>query len=60
MASINPDASAGSDPNGFHASRPRDEPLTTHGHQPGKQVGNDAVPEFHAQTLPAGTAPPEK
>ena len=22
-------------------------------------VGNDAVPEFHAQTLPAGTAPKE-
>lgn len=28
-------------------------------HQPGKIVGNDAVPEFHAQILPAGTAPQE-
>lgn len=23
-------------------------------------VGNDAKPEFHVQTLPAGTAPPSK
>lgn len=23
-------------------------------------VGNDAKPEFHLQTLPAGTAPPDK
>jgi len=36
------------------------EPLLTSGHQPGKQVGNDAVPEFHAETLPAGTAPPSR
>ncbi|KAH0052237.1 hypothetical protein KCU72_g6372, partial [Aureobasidium melanogenum] len=56
MASRNPEASANSDPNGFHASAPRDEPLTTTGHQPGKLVGNDAAPEFHAETLPAGTA----
>jgi len=27
------------------------------GHKPGVLVGNDAVPEFHAQTLPAGSAP---
>lgn len=60
MASRNPEASANSDPNGFHASAPRDEPLTTTGHQPGKLVGNDAAPEFHAETLPAGTAPPEQ
>ncbi|KAH0352906.1 hypothetical protein KCU81_g1633, partial [Aureobasidium melanogenum] len=59
MAARNPEASANSDPNGFHASAPRDEPLTTTGHQPGKLVGNDAAPEFHAETLPAGTAPPE-
>ena len=26
-------------------------------HQVGQQVGNDAVPEFHAKTLPAGSAP---
>ncbi|KEQ70310.1 hypothetical protein M436DRAFT_10581, partial [Aureobasidium namibiae CBS 147.97] len=49
--------SANSAPDGFHASAPRDEPLTKTGHQPGKLVGNDAVPEFHAQTLPAGSAP---
>lgn len=60
MAARNPEASANSDPNGFHASAPRDEPLTTTGHQPGKLVGNDAAPEFHAETLPAGTAPPEQ
>jgi hypothetical protein len=60
MASRNVDASANSNPDGFHASAPRDEPLTKSGHQPGKLVGNDAIPEFHAQTLPAGTAPPER
>ncbi|KAF7194354.1 hypothetical protein HII31_04387 [Pseudocercospora fuligena] len=26
-------------------------------HQPGKLVGNDALPTFQAETLPAGTAP---
>ncbi|KNG44344.1 hypothetical protein TW65_08695 [Stemphylium lycopersici] len=36
------------------------EPLMTGGHQPGKLVGNDAVPEFNAQTLPAGSAPADK
>lgn len=34
--------------------------LTDLQHQPGKLVGNDAAPEFHAQTLPAGTAPASK
>ncbi|KAI5201837.1 hypothetical protein E4T39_05006 [Aureobasidium subglaciale] len=57
MASRNADAAANSNPDGFHASAPRDEPLLSSGHQPGKLVGNDAAPEFHAQTLPAGTAP---
>ncbi|EME47655.1 hypothetical protein DOTSEDRAFT_21419 [Dothistroma septosporum NZE10] len=33
------------------------EPATNNKHQPGKLVGNDQVPEFSAQTLPAGTAP---
>ncbi|KAF2222493.1 hypothetical protein BDZ85DRAFT_219430 [Elsinoe ampelina] len=42
----------------FHSSRPRDEPLTTHGHQPGRIAGEkDAAEEFQAQTLPAGSAP---
>ncbi|KAF1837409.1 hypothetical protein BDW02DRAFT_586668 [Decorospora gaudefroyi] len=36
------------------------EPLMTGGHQPGKMVGNDAAPEFSAQTLPAGSAPSGK
>jgi len=41
----------------FRARIERDEPLTTHGHKPGVLVGNDAAPEFHAKTLPAGSAP---
>jgi len=60
MASRNPEAASNSNPDGFHASAPRDEPLMSSGHQPGKMVGNDAAPEFHAETLPAGTAPPEQ
>ncbi|KAJ2896839.1 hypothetical protein MKZ38_005138 [Zalerion maritima] len=35
------------------------EPLTTKGHKPGVQVGNDTLPEFHAETYPPGTAPKE-
>ncbi|KAK8103104.1 hypothetical protein PG984_016250 [Apiospora sp. TS-2023a] len=34
-------------------------PMTTKGHKPGVLVGNDAKPEFHAEQLPAGTAPRE-
>ncbi|KAF8848755.1 hypothetical protein BDZ45DRAFT_635311 [Acephala macrosclerotiorum] len=41
----------------FHSRVPPSEPLTTKGHAPGTKVGNDAAPEFHAETLPAGTAP---
>ncbi|KAF2718739.1 hypothetical protein K431DRAFT_348468 [Polychaeton citri CBS 116435] len=44
----------------IHARVPRDEPITTSGHKPGKLVGNDAVPEFSAQTLPAGSAPADR
>lgn len=29
-------------------------------HKPGVLVGNDAVPEFHAKTLPAGSAPKDR
>ena len=29
-------------------------------HQPGVKVGNDAAPEFHAQTLPPGSAPADR
>ncbi|KAI4145918.1 MAG: hypothetical protein LQ340_006123 [Diploschistes diacapsis] len=57
MASRNPDAVANQGE--FHASKPRDEPMMTKGHAPSTHVGNDARPEFHAQTLPAGSAPAE-
>jgi len=43
----------------FRSKVPRSEPMTTSGHKAGVKVGNDAAPEFSAQTLPAGTAPPE-
>ncbi|KAL1296729.1 hypothetical protein AAFC00_000199 [Neodothiora populina] len=60
MASRNVDAAENSNPDGFMPSRPRDEPMQTGGHKPGVMVGNDAAPEFHLQTLPAGTAPPDR
>ncbi|MCJ1484043.1 hypothetical protein MMC06_004211 [Schaereria dolodes] len=44
----------------FSSHVPRSEPLTTHGHKPGIKLGNDAAPEFSAQTLPAGTAPTDR
>ncbi|PQE10387.1 phosphatidylinositol n-acetylglucosaminyltransferase gpi3 subunit protein [Rutstroemia sp. NJR-2017a WRK4] len=44
----------------FHAHRPGSEPMTKKDHKPGNQVGNDAVPEFHAQTLPPGSAPKDR
>ncbi|KAF2642091.1 hypothetical protein P280DRAFT_468540 [Massarina eburnea CBS 473.64] len=58
-ASKNPGAVANQE--GEFSSRvPGSEPLTTSGHQPGKKVSPaDHAPEFHAQTLPAGTAPAE-
>lgn len=45
--------------NEFHPRVPRSEPMTTKGHKPGVMVGKDAVPEFHAETHRAGTAPSE-
>ncbi|CAK3806070.1 Hypothetical predicted protein [Lecanosticta acicola] len=36
------------------------EPAANNKHQPGKLVGNDAVPEFSAQTLPPGSAPADR
>ncbi|KAI6780557.1 uncharacterized protein J7T54_000197 [Emericellopsis cladophorae] len=36
------------------------EPLTTKGHAPGVKVGNDAAPEFSAETYPPGTAPTDR
>lgn len=56
-ATSNTDSVSGPNQGEFHAARPRDEPLTTHGHKPGINVGNDAVPEFHAKTFPPGSAP---
>ena len=44
----------------FTPRRPRDEPMTTKGHAPGVNVGNDAAPEFRAETHPPGTAPAER
>jgi len=55
MASRNPDSLVNQGE--FTARKPRSEPMTTKGHAPGVQVGNDAVPEFHAETHPPGTAP---
>ncbi|KAK4170534.1 hypothetical protein QBC43DRAFT_197465 [Cladorrhinum sp. PSN259] len=43
----------------FHASIPRSKPMMEHGHQLGQKIGKDAIPEFHAQTFPPGTAPKE-
>ncbi|KAK5116419.1 hypothetical protein LTR62_007966 [Meristemomyces frigidus] len=63
-ANRNTDALAGQQQNGgsgeFSSRIGRDEPMQTGGHQPGKLVGNDAVPEFNAETLPAGTAPADR
>jgi len=42
----------------FRSRIERDEPMTTKGHKPGvKASPNDNVPEFSAETLPAGSAP---
>ncbi|KAM7202586.1 hypothetical protein V8F20_004375 [Naviculisporaceae sp. PSN 640] len=45
----------------FHSSRgpARNHPMAP-GHDITKKVGNDAYPEFHAQTAPPGTAPPDR
>jgi len=55
--SANPDSVAGQGE--FRSRVPPSKPMTTKGHQPGQKVGNDAAPEFHAQTFPPGTAPKE-
>ncbi|KAK4454699.1 hypothetical protein QBC34DRAFT_139425 [Podospora aff. communis PSN243] len=41
----------------FHDSIKPSKPMTTKGHRIGQPIGNEAVPEFHAQTYPPGTAP---
>ncbi|OTA99605.1 hypothetical protein M426DRAFT_27354 [Hypoxylon sp. CI-4A] len=43
----------------FHSRVPPSEPLTTKGHKPGVKVGNEALPEFHVEQHPPGTAPRE-
>ncbi|KAI4129597.1 MAG: hypothetical protein LQ338_002171 [Usnochroma carphineum] len=58
MAARNPDAVANQGE--FQAHRPREEPLTTHGHKPGVLLGNDTAPEFTAKTLPPGSAPTDR
>jgi len=57
MAARNPDSMSNAQGE-FTPSKPRDEPIETHGHKPGvKSSPADHAPEFSAQTLPAGTAP---
>lgn len=58
-ASKNTEAMAGKAGEQFNNRVPGSEPLTTKGHKPGVLVGNEAVPEFHAETYPPGTAPRE-
>jgi len=54
--SANPDAHFGQEI-GSHIKP--SEPMMKGGHAPGVLVGNDKVPEFHAEQHPAGTAPRE-
>jgi len=56
MAARNPDSMSNAQGE-FNPHKPRDEPMEKSGHQPGQLVGNDAAPEFHAEQLPAGSAP---
>jgi hypothetical protein len=45
----------------FMPHKPRDEPMTTKGHQPGLKVSEkDSAPEFATQTLPPGSAPKDR
>ncbi|PGH03027.1 hypothetical protein GX51_04345 [Blastomyces parvus] len=45
----------------FHPSARRSPPMEIHGHKPGTKASPaDYAPEFHAQTLPAGTAPADR
>ncbi|GAM90766.1 hypothetical protein ANO11243_088110 [Dothideomycetidae sp. 11243] len=59
MSSANDEAQVGEGE--FHAKAPGSEPLTSHGHQPGRLVSDtDKAPEFHAEAIPAGSAPEDK
>jgi hypothetical protein len=45
----------------FQSHKPRDDPMATKGHQPGRKVSEkDNVEEFTAKTLPPGSAPAER
>ncbi|KAK5656441.1 hypothetical protein OQA88_4822 [Cercophora sp. LCS_1] len=55
--SVNPDSVVGQGE--FHDRIKRSKPPTHHGHQIGQKIGNEGVPEFHAETFPPGTAPKE-
>ncbi|EXJ80964.1 hypothetical protein A1O3_07252 [Capronia epimyces CBS 606.96] len=58
MASRNADSATNAQGE-FTPHKPRSEPLETGGHQVGvKSTPADFAPEFSAQTLPAGSAPP--
>lgn len=59
MASSHNTESLASTNNEFRSRVPPAEPLTRKGHAPGVKVGNEAVPEFHAETYEPGTAPRE-
>ncbi|KAI1437869.1 hypothetical protein GGR50DRAFT_611343 [Xylaria sp. CBS 124048] len=56
-ATRNPDSLEGN--REFHSRIPPSEPMEKGGHKPGVLVGNDRIPEFHAETYAPGTAPPE-
>ncbi|KAI6756063.1 hypothetical protein HG530_011799 [Fusarium avenaceum] len=57
MTTKNPDTFHGQGP--FHARVLPTQPRVHKWHKPGNERGNAAIPEFHAQTLPPGTAPQE-
>ncbi|KAF2148362.1 hypothetical protein K461DRAFT_262451 [Myriangium duriaei CBS 260.36] len=60
-ATLHDEAAPQAEQGEFSSKVPRSEPLTTHGHQPGRIVNeDDGRPEFHAQTLPAGSAPKDR
>ena len=60
MASINPD-SMNEKQGEFQPHKPRDPPMTTKGHQPGRKVSErDNVEEFTVKTLPPGSAPADR
>ncbi|KAI0391878.1 hypothetical protein F5Y17DRAFT_384722 [Xylariaceae sp. FL0594] len=54
-ATQNPDSLKGE----FKSKVPPSEPMMASGHKPYIKEGKDKVPEFHAETHPAGTAPRE-